>query len=664
MSDALKTVALYGFALAFLLPFCSFLWHVCPQRGRCRGKAALGFLIMAGVCMGGATGLWLVYVEDPNIVPVSWIILPPALVIRFSVDFSAPVLILCNCTLLVSCWVHMYSVDYMKEDKRLAPYFAMLGLFTTAMLGLFVSGNLWSMALCWGWIGICSYVLIGHNYQEKGMARAATEAFLIGKVGDIGLWVGMLVFLVISSGLDIETLQLYFGDSFKQQVSGFMVWVGLFALCFVWAALSKSAQFPFQVWLISAMRGPVPVSALLHSATLVAAGVFLLGRLAFLFTPWVREVLLVVGLGTALTAGLAAYTQVHIKRLLAYSTISQMGFMVALVALGQVAYAFLYIVLHAIAKALLFLATGIITQQLARAGLQKSEELSQMSGLWRQMPLPYIASAAGAAVLLGLPLSAGYGLKEYFTAQFWGYGGWGLPVAGLALLSTGLYLGRLMGYLFLKKSPQVAQSSAWCLGIWQRPWLQLPLWMGSFCCLGVGYQYPKIGGKGWLWAGMQEVSFALDSWEVAGRPIGLTVLSWGSVGAALLAAGYAARERPRPHLGNLGYRFIHHHGYLHWIYERIYRGIHRCARIMQRVERYSLAPLGAGLAKGLLLLALGTHFVDKQGLSGGLKAAARSLYRVGRRADLLTKQHLPRRMAWVLFFGLCLLWTVLLLFYF
>ena len=459
MSDPTRLWALAGFAAAFVLPLFSFVRHLLPRKHPYSGATAACLIAAALLCSATSTWLWLAYVEEPTLEPLNWIKLPPALIISLQIDLSAPVLVLSNCTLFISCLVHIYSITYIRSPKGRGRYFGLLGLFTSLMLGFFCSANLLVLSLFWGMLGLCSYLLIGHAYHRSANVSAAREAILFGKSADLGLLAGLATISALYSHLNIDVIYVFFSDPVKQKISLFTTGTSFCAVLFIWAAFGKSAQVPFQPWLISAMRAPTPVSAMLHSATVVAAGVFLLGRFAFLFTFWARDLLLVLGLATALFAALSACAQLRAKRLLAYSTISQLGLMMSLLALGQVQLAYVYLVVHAVAKSLLFLSVGVISRQVESLGAE-NDSLPQMGGHWRRMPLPYIAVLSASAVLLGLPLSAGHLAKTQFVAQLWGYGSWALPLAVLVLLATSIYIGRLLGFLFLRKTSTETRSSA------------------------------------------------------------------------------------------------------------------------------------------------------------------------------------------------------------
>ena len=661
MEDPFKSWAVAGFLLAFLLPIGSFLWHICPRKKSCNGLRATLLISSSLLCMIAASWMWLNYVENPTIRPIRWITLPSSLIVSFSLDFSSSVLVLSSCTLFVSTLVHIYSVPYMRDSESRDCYFGILGLFTSAMLGLFWSTNLWGLLLFWSMVGICSYILIGHNYKQFLSAKAAQIAMLFSKSADIGLIVGVALLSVFISRLDIDTLRDFFSDPFKQQFSLFNLRTGICGLMFAWAAFGKSAQFPFHSWLIAAMRAPTPVSALLHSATLVAAGVFLLARMSFLLTPWLRDVLLIVGLSTSIFAALSAFTETHSKRLLAFSTISQLGLMISLVAIDQTQYAFVYLVVHAVAKVLLFLAVGVIVRHLSTT-TKHPDELPNMGGLWRSMPLPYLAMICGSAVLLGLPLSAGYLVKPYLIAQLWSYGRWVSPLALLALLCTGLYVGRLLGYLFFQVAKEKRDRPQY-LRPWHQPALQLPLLVGCLGCLSFFYQYPTQHGEAWLVVAMQQSEKAIY-WTSSHLLSSMSWLNWLPFGAAILGVislkhlSYDRKDR-----GALAQLF-YYYGYVRQMYEYFWQAIRSTSYLLYRIENRLFVGFGERLAEATLLLALSAQFVEKHGLSKSVEGLAKLIYTIGHNISSFAKRPLPVRIRWALLLGLSLLWMVLWLLYF
>ncbi|MCC6823813.1 MAG: NADH-quinone oxidoreductase subunit L, partial [Verrucomicrobia subdivision 3 bacterium] len=252
--------------------------------------------------------------------------------------------------------IHIYSYGYMHDDPGFSRFFACLGLFTFSMLGIVLSNNFLQMFIFWELVGVSSYLLIGFWFEKPSAADAAKKAFITNRLGDFGFMLGILMIFGIIGSLDFATIQ----DQLKANPALFGAGATLAGLLIFCGAMGKSAQFPLHVWLPDAMEGPTPVSALIHAATMVAAGVYMLCRVFFIFTPEALTVIAWIGGFTALLAALIAVQQNDIKRILAYSTLSQLGYMVMAVGLGGPTPAMFHLTTHAFFKALLFLGAGSV----------------------------------------------------------------------------------------------------------------------------------------------------------------------------------------------------------------------------------------------------------------------------------------------------------------
>ncbi len=346
----------------------------------------------------------------------------------------------------VSLGVQVYSLEYMKGEPRLGWYFAAHSLFVAAMLGLVLTQSLLIMYLSWELVGLCSFLLIGFWYERRFAAEAAKKAFITTRLGDVGLLIGILI-LFVEAGRTFEIEEIFLQlDSFSQgflALAAFLVFLG---------AAGKSAQIPFHVWLPDAMEGPTPVSALIHAATMVAAGVFLVARLfpLFLAAPAVLWLIAIVGLLTAVLAGLMALSETDFKRILAHSTVSQLGFM--MMALGAAGLAgeehavggMFHLVTHGYFKALLFLTAGVTLHAIH----QSSASIYEVRGLGRKAPFTAAALVIGSLALAGLPPLSGFFSKEGVLAaplELGGAGGMALLVGTLgASFLSALYMARLV----------------------------------------------------------------------------------------------------------------------------------------------------------------------------------------------------------------------------
>jgi NADH-quinone oxidoreductase subunit L len=321
-----------------------------------------------------------------------------------------------------SCVV-VFSVGYMRGERGWSRYFALISLFCASMAGLVIAAGFVELFVGWELVGVCSFLLIGFWYDKPEAADAARKAFLTTRVGDAGLLLAMGLLWARTGSLSIAAL----AHTAATQPTAVVTAVAL--LVFLGAA-GKSAQFPLHIWLPDAMEGPTPVSALIHAATMVAAGVYLVARAWPLFaaSPVAQGVVLAIGTFTALAAATIALTQTDIKKVLAYSTISQLGFMFAALGAGNWRAAIFHLVTHAAFKALLFLAAGSVIHG---AGTQ---DLRQMGGLWKRMPGTTIAWIAGGLALAGVPPLAGFFSKDVVISAVM----LRAPLAGWALLAASL----------------------------------------------------------------------------------------------------------------------------------------------------------------------------------------------------------------------------------
>lgn len=362
----------------------------------------------------------------------------------------------------VSLMVHIFSLGYMKGEERFATYYSFLGLFTFAMLGLVVSSNLFQMYMFWELVGISSYLLIGFHFQRPSAVAASKKAFIVTRFADLGFLIGILMLAFYGGSLDFNTIIQHLS---AQQSSAYLAattasFLGVTALTWgltlvFMGGAGKSAMFPLHVWLPDAMEGPTPVSALIHAATMVVAGVYLVARLFPLYAlnGASLEIVLNVGLFTALFAAIIACTQTDIKRVLAYSTMSQIGFMMFALGvsgtqgeqgLGYTASMF-HLFTHAFFKSLLFLGAGAVIH------FVHSNEMKDMGGLRKWMPLTHLAFLIACLAIAGIPPFAGFFSKEEILLATYNKSIW---VYAIALITSGLtafYMFRLYFSIFWRK---------------------------------------------------------------------------------------------------------------------------------------------------------------------------------------------------------------------
>ncbi len=356
----------------------------------------------------------------------------------------------------VSFLVHLYSIGYMSHDKAVPRFMSYLSLFTFTMLMLVTSGNLIQLFFGWEGVGLASYLLIGFWHHKESANAASMKAFIVNRVGDVGLALGIaalyFTFKTVDIGIILSQLNtaipltfIAFGYEFSRlEVIGVLLFIG---------AMGKSAQLGLHTWLPDAMEGPTPVSALIHAATMVTAGVFLVARMSPLYelAPYARSIIVVIGASTALFAGTIALMQNDIKRVIAYSTCSQLGYMFFAAGLSAYNIAIFHLVTHAFFKALLFLGSGAVIH-----ALSDEQDMRRMGGIWRAIPATYAMMWIGSLALAGIPFFAGFCSKDAILTAAWF--GEGLPAKYAYLLGIGaafltaLYSWRLLIMTFNGKT--------------------------------------------------------------------------------------------------------------------------------------------------------------------------------------------------------------------
>ena len=373
----------------------------------------------------------------------------------FQVDFglrfdslSLPMLLLVTG---VASVIHIYSWGYMKEDRSLPRYFAGLSLFTSSMLGIVLASNFLQLFIFWELVGVSSYLLIGFWYERPAAADAGKKAFITNRLGDFGFILGIMLVWASLRSLNFGVLQENLFAN-PQALGVLAMTAGLLIFC---GAMGKSAQFPLHVWLPDAMEGPTPVSALIHAATMVAAGVYMLCRVSFLLDAPALEVIAWIGGFTALLSAVIAIQQNDIKRILAYSTLSQLGYMVMAVGLSGPASAMFHLTTHAFFKALLFLGAGSVI-----IGLHHEQDIWKMGGLRKKMPVTFWTFIAGTLALCGLPPFSGFYSKDSILAQAAEHN-LGLLIVGVVVAAlTPFYMLRLVCVAFLGSSRSDAAGHA------------------------------------------------------------------------------------------------------------------------------------------------------------------------------------------------------------
>jgi NADH-quinone oxidoreductase subunit L len=305
----------------------------------------------------------------------------------------------------IGALIHIYSWGYMADDEGKSRYFAGLSLFMFSMLGIVFANNFLMMFIFWELVGVSSYILIGHWFYRKAPSFAANKAFICNRIGDFGFMLGILLVWVATKSVDFETIKTTLPTLTANPA--FLPFATVAVVCIFCGTIGKSAQFPLHVWLPDAMEGPTPVSALIHAATMVAAGVYMLARVYFIVetSAAAMEVIAVIGTITALGAALMATQQNDIKRVLAYSTLSQLGYMVMAVGVASPNGAMFHLFTHAFFKALLFLGAGSVIM-----ACHHEQDIWRMGGLWKKQPITLITFLAGTLALMGI-----YGFSGFYS---------------------------------------------------------------------------------------------------------------------------------------------------------------------------------------------------------------------------------------------------------
>ncbi|MGH7147921.1 MAG: NADH-quinone oxidoreductase subunit L, partial [Nitrospiraceae bacterium] len=374
--------------------------------------------------------------------------------IGFSIDRLTAVMLLLVTT--VSSLVHIYTIGYMHGDHGYARFFSYIALFTFSMLMLVMADNLLQLFIFWEAVGLCSYLLIGHWYDRPAACSAATKAFIVNRVGDFGFMLGLLLVWYSFGSLDYFEIFVRAHESAGDVMNVLGPFGGtwdvsvltLICVLLFTGAVGKSAQVPLHVWLPDAMEGPTPISALIHAATMVTAGVFMVARMAPLYnlSPAAMAVVAITGGVTMVVGATIALTQTDIKRVVAYSTVSQLGYMIMACGLGAYAAGMYHLLTHGAFKALLFLGCGSVI-----IALHHEQDMRRMGGLKDKLPVTYWTFVVGSLALAGFPLTSGFFSKDNLLVSAWSAGLLGQFLTGLGLvtaLMTAFYSFRLVFVTF------------------------------------------------------------------------------------------------------------------------------------------------------------------------------------------------------------------------
>ncbi|HEX8039896.1 MAG TPA: NADH-quinone oxidoreductase subunit L [Chryseosolibacter sp.] len=511
--------------LALLAPLASFATTSLFSRGRQKLIAGASLFFMSAGCLGASALLWLYWDRGPILINIHWFATGRN-TFDASLALSNQSLVMLAVVSFISLLVHIFSLEYMAGDAGWKRYFSMLGFFTFAMQGIVLSDSLLVLFVFWELVGFSSYMLIGHWSSRPEAGRAAMKAFIMNRIGDAGFLVGLMILWTAYGTFSVSGI-LSLPDT---------AWQTAASLCIFCGVMGKSAQFPLFTWLPDAMEGPTPVSALIHAATMVAAGVYLLVRLFPIFTANALLVVAFTGMITTVLGALAALSQYDIKKILAYSTVSQLGLMILAIGMGVVDAALLHLLVHAFFKACLFLSAGVIIHSLHQAQPAHLhfdvQDIRNMGGLKTQFPLVFITFLVGGASLSGIPFFSGFLSKEaILTALFvhTDITSWMMLAVILAVsFLTVLYTFRMTWSVFFGKARAVqslqVSPTAWSM--------RAPVTILAACSLWLMVSWNPFDFKGWM----------LRHHEPSPSSLPLTLFSILWVLAALLTAWLLFRK--------------------------------------------------------------------------------------------------------------------------
>jgi NADH-quinone oxidoreductase subunit L len=401
----------YAFIVAWLLPLAGFVLLVFRGRriGEPRsGHIAAGLMITAAAISLACAARWVIGHPDSLNVSAPWLRIGSQIV-NFGVHIDSLTIVMFTMVTVVASAIFVYSIGYMHGDPRFPRFFTYLSLFGFSMLGLVLSDSLIGLFVFWELVGLCSYFLIGFWFEKPSASNAAKKAFIVNRVGDFLFLIGIAVMLSTTGAVTLEGV---FSQVRQGAFAGHGTLLTFAGICLFFGAVGKSAQFPLHVWLPDAMEGPTPVSALIHAATMVAAGVYLVGRIFPILTPTALLFVAYTGAITLIGSALIAVVMTDIKRVLAYSTISQLGYMILALGVGGWVAGLFHLITHACFKALLFLGSGSVIH-----GCHGEQDIRKMGQLHSKMPITSTTFLIATLAIAGVPLLSGFYSKDAILAS-------------------------------------------------------------------------------------------------------------------------------------------------------------------------------------------------------------------------------------------------------
>jgi NADH-quinone oxidoreductase subunit L len=506
---------------------------------------------------------------------------------------------------IVSAFVHLFSVGYMHGDVRYSRYYAFLGLFTFSMLMIVLTNNFFTMYVGWELVGLSSYLLIGHWYEKKSASNAAMKAFIVNRIGDIGMFTGILIlyFTFRTFGFR-EIFAMIAAGKIPMDSGAWMTAAGILIFC---GAVGKSAQFPLHVWLPDAMEGPTPVSALIHAATMVAAGVYLIARTFPIMTADALTVIAYIGAITAFISATIAMAQNDIKKVLAYSTISQLGYMVMGLGVGAYTAGFFHLTTHAMFKAGLFLGSGSVIYAMHHALHQQGDhatdpqDIRNMGGLRTKMPITFYTFLIYTLAICGVPFTSGFLSKDEILAGTLAFGHLSghylIPIIGFLVAGlTAFYMFRLLIITFFGEHKDANRTHH----LHESPkTIVIPLVVFAVLCFFAFFSFNPFGAtSGWFYHAIERplsvvpenvraVSNGLFEEEAHGNH-GLAILLSLTVAAIGILIAFATYYWKKINADTIAERFHGVHTFLvkKWYFDEIYGavvvgGLHALTRILR-----------------------------------------------------------------------------------
>jgi NADH-quinone oxidoreductase subunit L len=558
-ADLNTDIVLLCTLLVGLLPLLSFVFSFLTS-DRYSWLVSLNAPLLILVSAGCALFLLITQWNQPLVFSIPWFSVAGASIAASLALSNVSLVMLCVVS-IVSFLVHLYSVGYMAGDNGIRKYFALLGFFTFSMQGIVLADNLLLLFIFWELVGFSSYMLIGHWTEKPEAGAAAKKAFIMNRIGDTAFLCGLMMVWNTHGSFELSVLLS----------PSAALWDVAASLCIFGGVIGKSAQFPLFTWLPDAMEGPTPVSALIHAATMVAAGVYLLVRIAPVFPEKALVVIACTGMITSLSAALAALFQYDIKKVLAYSTISQLGLMIMAIGLGIFHAALLHLFTHAFFKACLFLCAGSVIHALHEAGHRAkvhidAQDIRKMGGLRKVLPVTFVAFAISGASLAGIPFFSGFLSKDAILAALWMNSSWFSWLMLVVMLGvsfiTVLYTFRLLWFVFLGESRQTVT-----LQVLQPPMImRAPMILLALCSLWFMVSLNPFDFRGWL---LHDARDAAPEW--------ITVFSAAWILLALTVSYFLFRSARFDRNG-----FLENGFYLDALYQRAF------GRAMESVSTFTL----------------------------------------------------------------------------